>query len=211
MKYSKQTIAAGVAVATVLLALYTNGFGIPKLETENPTGSIQPASSIPIVKAPTTTDWKSYSNSEWGVSFQYPTSLFLVQRDLSTGERKRLLISLFPDTPDMRDLVAGKIVGADGPAGISIELFQNDLDLLSAENWVTGTEDSNYKLAYKPYELFTFLSMPAVAYEHDGLYPTRVVAIADSKAVYAFSVNMQSDPDPLYPLFEEILGTVELR
>lgn len=163
-----------------------------------------------IPETPTTqNELETYDSDMLGFSFSYPSKYFLVERDLSTGERERHSITLIEDTPANRALVAGEVEGAEGPTAITVDIFQNDLDNYTAESFAESTNDSNFKLSPDGVLTDTELSgEPAVGYRWSGLYEGQSVVVARPNWVYMFSVTYLTPQDDIIPDFGDVLEHV---
>lgn len=159
------------------------------------------APSAPIPIQPTE---ETYTNAEFGLSFAYPSNYVRTERDEpGTAERRRHTITLV-----RRDDLPPPEAG-EGPPALTVQLFQNDLDTLSTESWVRGSNDSNFKLS--PNQELTPITVsgkPAVAYRWDGLYTGRTVAYADERWIYAFSVTYLDPSDTIVSDFDRLLSSV---
>src|SRR3989344_1427909 len=83
-----------------------------------------------------------YSNATYGISFQYPDSYVLSERESGNGERAQHAITLMDKTA-----AANIPVGGEGPTAITIDIFQNNIDNQTVENWINNSSASNYKLS----------------------------------------------------------------
>jgi hypothetical protein len=165
----------------------------------------------PTVDQPVaSTDMIPYSSAAYGLSFEYPEGYFIVEKETGSPQRYGHAIVIVPDTQTNRDLMSGKIEGSDGPPTITIQMFQNNLDNYTTENWVRGTNDSNFKLS--PDGVLTPTTLggePALLYRWSGLYEGMTAAVARPKWVYAFSVSSDSPSDPILQDYAKILPTVQ--
>src|SRR3989338_6659746 len=107
-----------------------------------------------------------YDNATYGISFKYPENYVLSERNTGNGERASHNITLMDKTD-----AANIPVGGEGPVAITVDIFQNNLDTQTVENWINNSSASNYKLspdgALSP---ATVGGASALAYGWDGLY-----------------------------------------
>jgi hypothetical protein len=85
--------------------------------------------------------FQKYSNSEYGLSFTYPSNYLLEENDaLGSGMRKHHIINLI----NKKDLPPPE--GGEGAPSIIIGIYQNNLDKQTTEQWIRNSSDSNFKL-----------------------------------------------------------------
>jgi len=174
------------------------------------TGALTPGPSAPLGGEPNFVS-RTYSNSMSGLSFSYPSRYYLVEREVGNAERRHYQILLVDDTPQNRDLIAGKIPGTEGPIAVTVDIYQNNLDKMTTEEWVTGTNDSNYKLGSGATTSVNIGGLQGLSYTWDGLYQGQTVAVANSKNVYAFSATYNSLEDHTIKDLPLILTTVKIQ
>lgn len=164
-------------------------------------------------KSPTETadTIKTYTNASYGVTFSYPADYFLTEREVGNGERYHYVIMLVEDTEFNRDLIAGKILGTEGPIAITLDIYQNNLDLLSAEAWMKNNSESNFKLGNGSYDVGSAGGLQVVSYLWDGLYRGKTVAIANDSNVYAFTATYNADSDMTIKDLDALLGSVKIK
>ena len=153
----------------------------------------------------------TYTNTSYGVSFEYPAHYFLTEREVGNGERHHYLVMLVEDTEFNRDLIAGKILGTEGPIAITLDIYQNNLDKLTAEMWMKNTSESNFKLGNGSYDVGIAGGLQVVSYLWDGLYRGKTVAIANDNNVYAFTATYNADSDMTIRDLDQLLGTVKIK
>lgn len=148
---------------------------------------------------------KTYASAMLGLSFVYPGNYFIVERDLSTGERERHSIMLIEDTPGNRALVSGGVEGAEGPTAITIDIFQNDLDSNDADSFIENVSESNFKLAKGDVYGRSVGGDLAIGYGWSGLYEGKSLVVARPDWVYMFSVTYLTPEDEILGDFEDVL------
>jgi hypothetical protein len=152
---------------------------------------------------------KTYASSELKLNFQYPENYILEERTITEGERLHKSIVLIEDTPGNRELLSGEIAG-EGPTAITIDVFQNNLDKQSAENFIKNSSNSNYKLGDGELEEGTLAGLSAYRYNWDGLYRGESIVAANDDFVYMFSVTTLTANDEIRKDFYKILDTVTM-
>lgn len=147
---------------------------------------------------------RSYTSTEYGISFTYPARYVLAERDAEgSAQRKHHIITLTDE--EYVPPVAG-----EGPTAITIEMFQNDIDKQTTEGWIRNSSNSNFKLSLdNKLSSTTVAGQSALSYTWDGLYRGDTIAIARPAYVYAFSVTYQSPEDAIRNDFNALIaGTV---
>ena len=153
----------------------------------------------------------TYRSEQLGVSFEYPSTYFITERELGDAHRRHHSIQIIEDTQFNRDLVAGKVIGTEGPTAMSIDAYQNDLDGYTTEQWVRGHSASNFKLSDG--ELLPVLvdDYEGLRYRWSGLYEADNIAVATPPYVFSFSATYLNPTDVIRNDFEELIKTVEIR
>ncbi len=172
------------------------------------TGILTGSSPVPTR---TTTSVATYASPDYGVSFSYPSRYFVAQRDMGTLERGHYNVSLFQDTSFNRDLVAGKVQGTEGPISLSVDIYQNNLDNLTPEQWMVERSESNYTLGRGTFVRESVGGVPGVAYTWSGLYNGRTVVVAKGEYLYSFTATYDSLTDITLADFPMLLQSVEFH
>ncbi|MEK7120940.1 MAG: hypothetical protein AAB840_02510 [Patescibacteria group bacterium] len=152
---------------------------------------------------------EQFVSPELLVSFGYPKGYILEEKNLGNGERLRKQILLIEDSETNRALLSGDIVG-DGPTSITIDVFQNNLDNYTAESFIRGNANSNYKMGdgdITPVEISGF---PGFVYGWDGLYRGESAVFATDKYVYMASVTYIEGTDKIVTDFMRMLKTLSI-
>lgn len=152
-----------------------------------------------------------YTSDARGISFVYPSNYFVVEHDLSTGERERYSVMLIEDTPGNRALVSGEVEGAEGPTAITIEIFQNNLDNYDADLFIENVSESNFKLATSDTFGTVIGGELGIGYSWSGLYEGDSIVVARPDWVYMFSVTHLTPNDATIGEFQELLKTVTFK
>ncbi|QQG38305.1 MAG: hypothetical protein HYS26_02020 [Candidatus Kaiserbacteria bacterium] len=155
------------------------------------------------VSATSTPRMVNYTSEAMGVSFSYPDTYIVDEKDVSTPERSRHSIVLIR-TDDLPLPQNG-----EGPTAITIDAFQNDLESLDSRTWITGTNDSNYKLSPDgTISTGTLAGLSALSFRWSGLYEGRTTVVAEPAFVYALSVTYLTPEDEILDDFDALLKTV---
>jgi hypothetical protein len=159
-----------------------------------------------ITQTPKTSTVSTYTNVAYGISFKYPNTYELQEREVGNGERYHTAITLAD-----KEALANTPRFSEGPPTINIDIFQNNLDQLEVEEWIRGTNDSNYKLS--PDGVLTPITIggePALWYEVDGLYRMRTIVLAHKDNILMLSVGSFSLEDQIRKDFDNLLASVDL-
>lgn len=152
----------------------------------------------------TASDFETYESVTHGLSFRYPDSYVLEERD--TDEQPSVhVITIAP-----RTALENVPQGGEGPPSIAISIFS--ATTTSAEAWVRESIASNFQLSLNgTLSSTTVDGVHAVRYTSDGLYATEnVVLIHESKA-YMFSVGWIDRADRIVSDFEQLMASVRLE
>lgn len=146
-----------------------------------------------------------YSNADLGISFSYPDSYVVEERDLSTAQRKHASIIL----TGKADLPAPQ--NGEGPPTINVDAYQNDLEHYTLDTFIRATSFTNFKLSQDGFVASTTIrGASAGAFAWSGLYEGRTVIVIRDTWVYTFSVTYLTANDQIVSDFERILATVTL-
>jgi hypothetical protein len=146
-----------------------------------------------------------YANAAYGLSFSYPQTYVLEERDApGSGMRRHHIITLIPkaDLPLPKD--------GEGPPAITIELYQNDLDGQTTEGWIRNTSASNWKLSEGRLATTTVGGLPALSYRWSGLYEGTTIVSATPNWVHVFTVTYLEMGAPIVQDFVAIRNSVRI-
>lgn len=169
--------------------------------------------SAGTVTTPPASDSRTQRSGRFGITFDYPATYFFIERDLSTPSRERYSLVLIEDTPEHRELVAGRSpVAREFPPAITLDLFRNEPNAETGEQWVKDAADSNYRLSADAALMPVMLGgVPAVAYRWDGLYAGESRVLARRGVIHMWSVTALDRQDPIVRDFNGILDTVRFE
>lgn len=171
--------------------------GTPAAPTPTPT---------PTPGAEEQSDMRTYTSAEYGISFEYPDTYTLTEID-SPGSALREHHAIVLQRTE--DLPAPE--GGEGPLSITIDIYQNNLDNQTTENWIRRSSASNFKLGDMTLASTTIDGKAALSYRWSGLYEGTTVAIARPDWIYAFSVTYLEMGADIIQDFVMIRESVRLR
>lgn len=169
---------------------------------------ILPSSPNGNVAQDETEDWNTYTNEEFGFEFRYPKIYFLEEREVGDARRANYFIMLTEDTEENRLVREGKAPEREGPLAITFDIYQNNLDKLSLVKWLTGTDDSNFKLGNGTYGTTTISGREAVVYKWSGLYVADNIAFEHADSIFSVAVTYMNPDDEIRKDFPKILATL---
>jgi hypothetical protein len=152
-----------------------------------------------------TSSYINYINNEYGISFSYPNTYVLNEIDADgSGMRKRHIITLI----NKSDLPIP--VNGEGPTAITIDIYQNNLDKQTTEQWIKNTNASNFKLSDGNIATTTINDIPALSYRWSGLYEGTTVVTSNDNWVYVISVTYMEMGAQIIQDFVKIKNTIKL-
>lgn len=151
-----------------------------------------------------------YRSDSLGISFAYPKTYFVVERELGNGERYHHQVALYQDSKENRDVLAGKSPGREGPVSITLDLYQNDLDKLPLETWIKTMGDSNFKLGNGVLVPDTVSGNPALSYVYSGLYENKVTAFTKDGSIALLAVSYINPGDQILKDFAFVRGNIHV-
>lgn len=157
--------------------------------------------------------FQTYRNEALGISFSYPTSYFMEEKQSRSGERDLYEIILTDDTPENRLVREGKAPGREGPPAISVSVYQNNLDKLSVDRWIATSGFSQFKLSPDGQISPVTISgtVAALRYRWSGLYEGQSVVFGGPRdTIVSASVTYLGVTDRIVSDFEEILKTMRV-
>ena len=169
--------------------------------------------SMPLVTDQVPTEGKAsmlpYANEEYGISFEYPSNLFLFERtDVGTPENPQLAVVLVEDTQENRDVLEGRATEArEGANGITVEAYQNP-NSLSASDWVQNS--TNWTVATSEATSVTVAGHEGVTYTWSGLYEGKSVVLTNADKAYVLSVSWMTPEDQIIRDFDMVLNTLSI-
>lgn len=149
------------------------------------------------------TTGQRYTNMQHDFRFAYPEGYSLTEHSEAGGERDFYAITL------VRTEDAVPPEGGEGPTAITINVYQNNLDALSVIDWITNTNDSNFKLGNGQYTQTVVAGQPAYTYTWSGLYEGKTTAFAHGDDIIAVSVTWMTPEDDILDEYERVLDSFE--
>ncbi|MDO8552636.1 MAG: hypothetical protein Q7S01_03870 [bacterium] len=134
-----------------------------------------------------------YTNGQYGLSFEYPSTYVLQEKEVGNGERMHYSIVLLD-----REWLANIPEGGEGPPAISVDIFQNDIEQMKVEDWIRGTNFSNFKLSPDGnLSTTTVAGREAYTYRWDGLYQAESYVFSHKDNIVMFSVTFNAPEDQI--------------
>ncbi len=168
-------IVAGIAL------LFDRNSSEPVSAPETPTPSAK-ASMVP------------YSNTEYGISFEYPSNLYLSEKEMSSSSPEFSI-----------SLVESSSTVEESPVSIFVDVYKNKNDL-SAKEWIS--KETNWTVAGQTMKDVEVRGLAGVIYTYDGLYPGKAYVFTSKGRTYVLSVNWLSLNDQLIKDFDMIINSL---
>ena len=161
----------------------------------------------PTAEAPAapTVSSETYANEMYSISFSYPGTYVLEEREVGNGERYHYAIIL------MDKVAAANIPqNGEGPPTINVDIFQNNLDNLTISEWIKNDSRSNFKLAFNgAFAPVSVGGYDALAYTWDGLYSGHSVVFEHGGNIVMLTVTYLSPDDAILSDFAGVMASFE--
>lgn len=196
---NKKTIVSIVVVVLVILGIYLAMKGDGD-DTKNPNNQQTASTATSTV----------YSNSAYGVSFQYPAKYVIEEKKLNDAQGKRTVVTLI--TKADKDLLAQIQGPVDGPTSITVEIYEGAAKKQYLTTWVKNTKASNFNLSTNKQVASTSIqSVEAVAYSWSGLFGANSVAFAYRDNIVVVSMTYITAQDAIWKDFGSIIQGMKLN
>ncbi len=160
-----------------------------------------------VLWLPASVSMLGYENAQYGITFSYPDSYSIDGREVGNGERGHFAITLIAKKDKAR-----VPTGGEGPPAITIDIYQNNLDKLSVENWIRNTSASNFKLSLNgKLTPIVAAGVKGFYYQWDGLYRGESTVIAHEGNILVFTATYLDAGDQIRTDFGQILSSVVLN
>jgi len=176
----KLIYAAALVAAAVLLTLY-----------------LRPAKNVEASK--------TFTDTRLGISFTYPAE-YAAQPSIAAGIDGALEAITLIRESDLASIPEG----GEGPTTMSFTFYQNNIQKLTADQWVTKTAYSNYKLASGKVSPLVIDGREAFTYAWDGLYRGLSGAINHGDWILVASVTTLTPEDAIAGDFQDVIKSVKL-
>ena len=151
---------------------------------------------------------EQYSSSTYDLRFVYPDYYVLAEKKTGSAERNQYDIVLTADKEFDRESVSP----TEGPVSIVVSVYQNNLDNLTAKQFIETTSYSNFKQS--PDGVITPVQLAGKQgywYLSDGLYRGERIVVAEGDWIYMLSVTYGSSSDQIWKDYRELLKTVRFE
>ena len=146
-----------------------------------------------------------YSNAAYNISFSYPSAYILSEMEVPGNEERAHYAITLMRKEDMPLPEAG-----EGPPSITINVYQNNSDVQTAEEWIRNSSESNVRLGEGVLTSTTISGLPALSYRWSGLYEGTTIVRAQPDFVYAFTVTYLEMGAPIVQDFVAIRDSVRI-
>lgn len=153
---------------------------------------------------------KNFVSYAYGLSFSYPKDYFLEEKETGTPQRSRHSIVITKDTKENQLIREGVSGNKEGSTAITIDIYKNH-EGQSAETWVKGNSNSNYKLGDNEMQTITVSNIDAISYRWNGLYNGNSIVLRHKGNIVMMSVTFLKPSDEIVRIFESIIETLSLE
>ncbi len=147
--------------------------------------------------------FKTYENAEYGIAFEYPARYVLEEKEVGNAQQSHFAIIL-------TEAAISTTTASEGPTAITFDIYQNNIDNVSVQKWVTDNNTSNFNLALGPVATTTVVGKEALAYTWDGLYRGDSVVFAHNTNIVMSSVTYMTPEDQIRKDFSSVLQSLRL-
>jgi hypothetical protein len=169
-------------VAAIALFVDSNS-ALPVSTEVNPT----PSSKVSMVP---------YSNIEYGISFEYPSNLYLSEKEMSSSSPEFSIA-----------LVENSSTVEESPVSIFVDVYMNTKNL-NAKDWISN--ETNWTVPGQTMKDVEANGLTGVIYTYDGLYPGKAYVFTAKGRAYVLSVNWLNVNDQLIKDFDMIINSLEV-
>lgn len=154
----------------------------------------------------------SFADESLGVTFDYDEENYVLLEQASNESNPGLIKSIvLMQKADYQSILNGEREGGEGPAAISLQAYNNPLNL-SAEDWVNQNPNlSNSPLIMGSLSEKNVAGQDGVSYVADGLYASRNVVFAANDKIYFASGQFMDRDSDLYREFDEFLESLTIN
>jgi hypothetical protein len=145
---------------------------------------------------------KSYENEAYGLSFMYPSTYEINEREVGDAHRGHYSIAVLENVAIPEN--------GEGPTAITLDIFQNNLDRQTVSDWIKNSNNSNYKLSHDILATTTIAGKEGLSYTWDGLYRGESVVFEHKDSIIMLSVTSLTPEDKIRKDFETVLSTLKL-
>jgi hypothetical protein len=193
-----------LAIAAIFILLVAAGaYWYLHTTTSAPITTTTPMGNMGNMEKESMVDFTSTSA---GLSFAYPSSLFVTEKETGTPTKQQHSIVLVKNTPDNHALMDGTApVAGEGPTAITIDIYQNT-QKLAVRDWIT--HDTNWTVATKSATDTTVAGLPAVTYPWSGLYEGKSYIVAHGDKIYVLSVTWLTPEDQIIKDVDMVLNSL---
>jgi hypothetical protein len=147
---------------------------------------------------------KTYESGIYGISFTYPETYTLQERDATDGKARHTITLIRSDE------LANIPEGGEGPTAMAFDFYP--AKGLDTETWIQQTPSSNFGLSVdKEMHDATVGGAPAIAYTWDGLYRGNSFVFAHKGNIVVASVTYLTTDDRILRDFTGVLKSVRLE
>lgn len=191
----------GLIVILVIYSIFSSGVFIYNSKFKQKEDFFSPGHGGKIAEDKHTEDLLSeYSNSFFGISFSYPSDYIITEHQVNNNHQITLI--------NKKDLPLP--VNGEAPPSVTINIYENDKDKYTAEDWALKSKESNLKLGEGTISNILLSKSPAISYRWSGLYEGTTIVSANPKYVYTLNVTYLEMGAPIVQDFVKIRDSVKI-
>lgn len=151
---------------------------------------------------------KSFSSSDFGISFKYPAAYALFENDSTFGDGTVSYHYLVAMPQDAVEAILASNADTEWPPALGFLIHSKPRDYTTLEAWIRTHRESNFideEWADTTLTETKVAGVPALRYRGDGLYSNEYVAFAHGNHVVLVSLAKETGED-----FDALLGSITL-
>lgn len=152
-----------------------------------------------------TDNLSQYSSDAYGISFSYPSNYVLEEKDVAPENSQKYHQIILIDKKDLPPPVNG-----EGPTAITMDLYENDINKYTAEDWARNSKQSNLKLGEGIIAHTTISELPAISFRWSGLYEGTTIVLSKPNLVYTFNVTYMEMGSQIIQDFVKIRDSIKI-
>lgn len=160
----------------------------------------------PNSEQPAEVQWLNFHSPLLGLSFDYPKTHMLAERELQGGGYE---IQIAEDTPENRAVFSGQAPGREGPISVTVQVFPNPENLLPLE-WAEKNNISNISLARGQIQEFQVSGAPAILYQWDGLYRADQIIFSANGKIFSLAGTYLNEEDEIRIIFANLIASLRI-
>lgn len=151
-----------------------------------------------------------FENKAYGLSFQYPSSLYVKETEYGVNKNPEYSIELVKNIKENIDFVEGNVTEEmrEGPTSILVQIYANPKKL-SAKDWMSSEITSTIgNSSSTPIQI---AGEAGIMYTWSGLYEGKSYVVTYDDKIYSFSVTWMDSKDQIVRDFDMVINSVSFQ